>query len=107
MAPNHPAYIGVYEGDQESRDMAYHQGTVWPWLLEHFSSAYLKIHGSGGVSLINKLYKGFEEDMTICGIGTISEIYEGDPPHRPCGAISQAWSVAALLRMKRMIEKYK
>jgi len=107
LAPKNPAYIGIYEGDQNSRDLAYHQGTVWPWLLEHFSEAYLKIHGNSGVSFIKKLYKGFEEDMTVHGIGTISEIYDGDPPHRPEGAISQAWSVAALLRMRRLIDKYK
>jgi len=97
---------GVYEGKQESRDEAYHQGTVWPWLLEHFCATYLKIHKTSGLSLVKKLYYGFEEDMNVNGIGSVSEIYDGDPPHTGRGAISQAWSVAALLRIRRMIKNY-
>lgn len=107
LAPNHPSYIGIYEGDQATRDNAYHQGTVWPWLLSFYAEGYLRIYEGSGVSAIKKLYKGFEEDMMINGIGTISEIYDGDPPHKAKGAISQAWSVAALLRMKKLIDKYK
>ena len=106
LAPKHPEYKGIYEGDQASRDYAYHQGTVWPWLLGHFAEGYLKIHEQSGVSLITKLYEGFKEDMKTHGIGTIPEIYDGDPPHRPKGAISQAWSVAEVIRMKTMIDKY-
>jgi predicted glycogen debranching enzyme len=106
LSPKNPAYIGVYEGNQESRDEAYHQGTVWPWLLEHFCTAYLKIHKQTGLSLVKKLYRGFEEEMNVNGIGSVSEIYDGDPPHLGRGAISQAWSVAALLRIRRMIKNY-
>ena len=86
---------------------SYHQGTVWPWLLGHFAEGYLRIHGSAGVGLIEKIYNGFEEDMVIHGIGSISEIYDGDPPHHPNGTVSQAWSVAELLRIKMMIEQFK
>lgn len=107
LAPNHQDYVGIYEGNQEQRDKAYHQGTVWPWLLGHFVEGYLKIHERSGVSFVEKLYKGFEDDMAYHGIGTISEIYDGDPPHRPNGAISQAWSVAEILRIKTLIDKYK
>ncbi len=106
LSPKNPAYKGVYEGNQESRDEAYHQGTVWPWLLEHFCEAYLQIHKQTGLSLVKKLYYGFEEEMNRKGIGSISEIYDGDPPHEGKGAISQAWSVAALLRIRRMIKNY-
>jgi len=106
LSPKNPAYKGVYEGKQEIRDEAYHQGTVWPWLLEHFCEAYLEIHKQSGLSLVKKLYYGFEEDMNVNGIGSISEIYDGDPPHAGKGAISQAWSVAALLRIRRMIKNY-
>ena len=107
LSPKNPNYKGIYEGDQKQRDAAYHQGTVWPWLLGHFAEAYLKIHGPQGIALIEQYYHGFEEVMTEAGIGTISEIYHGDPPHQAVGAISQAWSVAELLRMKHLIDKYK
>lgn len=106
LSPKNPAYKGVYAGNQESRDEAYHQGTVWPWLLEHFCEAYLEIHKHCGLSLVKKLYYGFEEEMNKNGIGSISEVYDGDPPHAGKGAISQAWSVAALLRIRRMIKNY-
>jgi predicted glycogen debranching enzyme len=107
LSPKNQNYKGTYEGDQKQRDAAYHQGTVWPWLLGHFAEAYLKTHGSQGVDLIKQLYHGFEEEMTEAGIGTISEIYNGDPPHQAVGAISQAWSVAELLRIKHLIDKFK
>lgn len=106
LSPKNPAYVGVYAGNQESRDEAYHQGTVWPWLLEHFCEAYLQIHKQSGLSMVKKIYDGFEEEMNRNGIGSISEIYDGDPPHSGRGAISQAWSVAALLRIRRMIKNY-
>ena len=107
LSPKDSRYVGVYEGDQEKRDSSYHQGTVWPWLLGHFCEGYLRIHGEEGLSLVEKLYNGFEEDMVIHGIGSISEIYDGDPPHRPNGTVSQAWSVSEILRMKMMIDHFK
>jgi predicted glycogen debranching enzyme len=106
LTPKNPAYKGSYIGDQAERDLAYHQGTVWPWLLGHFAEAYLKLHGKSGLGFIKNLFKGFEPAMTEHGIGTISEIYDGDPPHSPRGAISQAWSVAELLRMNWLIAQY-
>ncbi|HEY4788908.1 MAG TPA: amylo-alpha-1,6-glucosidase [Bacteroidales bacterium] len=106
LSPKHPNYKGIYEGSQENRDKAYHQGTVWPWLLEPYSRLYLKLYKQSGVSHIKKLIDGFEEEMTKQGIGTIAEIYNGDPPHHAKGAISQAWSVAALLQMFKMVEQY-
>ena len=104
LSPKNPNYKGVYEGNQEQRDMAYHQGTAWPWLLEHFCKAYLDIHKQTGLSFVKRIYMGFEEEMSVHGIGSVSEVYNGDPPHRGRGAISQAWSVAALLRIRRMIK---
>jgi predicted glycogen debranching enzyme len=106
LTPKNPAYKGVYFGDQAERDLAYHQGTVWPWLLGHFVEGYLKLHGKSGLSFIKSLFKGFESVMTEHGIGTISEIYDGDPPHQARGAISQAWSVAELLRINWLIKQY-
>jgi predicted glycogen debranching enzyme len=106
LTPKHPGYKSICSGDQAERDLAYHQGTVWPWLLGHFAEGYLKLYGKSGVSYIQSLYNGFESVMTEHGIGTISEIYDGDPPHAARGAISQAWSVAELLRIKWMLKEY-
>ncbi len=107
LSPNHPEYKGRYFGNQQQRDLAYHQGTVWPWLLGAFAEGMFRIHGKSALPLIEKIYQGFEEDMIVHGIGTISEIYDGDPPHNPNGAVSQAWSVAELLRIKLMIDQFK
>ncbi|MBM3403884.1 MAG: amylo-alpha-1,6-glucosidase [Bacteroidetes bacterium] len=106
LPPSHPDYKGTCFGDQPTRDLAYHQGTVWPWLLGHFAEGYLKLHGKGGLDFIKCLYAGFGAVMSEHGIGTISEIYDGDPPHSARGAISQAWSVAELLRMNHLIRMY-
>lgn len=105
LSPHHPDYIGKYTGDQSERDRTLHQGTVWPWLLGHFSEAWLRIYGDSGSSLIEDLLYGFEETMREDGIGTISELYDGNPPHKGGGAISQAWSVAELLRIFGMLER--
>lgn len=106
LSPEDVEYKGFYYGDQATRDKAYHQGTVWPWLIGHYTEAYLKIHGKGGLSHIEKLYRGFEEEMFENGIGTISEVFDGDPPYRADGAISQAWSVAEVIRMGSIIKQY-
>ena len=106
LSPEDSNYKGGYEGSQEQRDSAYHQGTVWPWLLEGFCAGWLRIHKKSGVAYIKNLLLGFEDEMSQHGIGSISEIYNGDPPHQAKGTISQAWSVAALLQMFKMIEKY-
>jgi predicted glycogen debranching enzyme len=106
LSPKNPGYKGVYEGDQATRDAIYHQGTVWPWLLEHYCNGYLKLRKQSGISHVQKILNGFEEEMTLHGIGTISEIYNGDPPHQGKGTISQAWSVSALLQIWKMIEQF-
>ena len=105
LSPKNPQYKGRYEGNQAKRDAAYHQGVAWPWLMGSFSEAYLKLHGEKGKTFIKKLYQGFEEEMTEAGIGTISEVYNGDPSYRGGGAISQAWSVSELLRIKWMLDQ--
>ncbi len=106
LAPKNIAYKGIYYGNQQVRDEAYHQGTVFPWLLGHFAEAYLRLFGKSGITYIKSLYSGFEEVMTEHGIGTISEVYDGDPPHKPGGAISQAWSVAELMRIHLLMREY-
>ena len=106
LTPKSPIYKGSYFGNQAEREAAYHQGSVSPWLLGHFVEGYLKIHGKSGMSLIKSLFEGFEPVMNEHGIGTISELYDGDPPHIGRGAISQASSVAELLRIGYLIRKY-
>jgi predicted glycogen debranching enzyme len=105
LSPKNLNYKGIYKGTQEQRDLAYHQGTVWPWLLEHFCEAYMNLHKESGIGFLESLINGFEPVITELGIGTIPEIFDGDPPHRARGAISQAWSVAAMLRIIERYEK--
>ncbi|HRH66681.1 MAG TPA: amylo-alpha-1,6-glucosidase, partial [Bacteroidia bacterium] len=106
LSPKSPEYKGVYFGDQKTRDRAYHQGTVWPWLLGHFAEGYLKLHGKNGIPFIRHLYEGFGPTLMEHGMSTISEVFDGDPPHRAEGAISQAWSVAEILRINYLLNKY-
>jgi len=106
LSPKSPVYKGSYTGDITEREQAYHQGTVWPWLLGHFADGYLKIHGKSGLSFIKGIFEGFEPVLTEYGIGTISEIYDGDPPFTPRGAISHAGSVAEILRIAWLIKQY-
>jgi glycogen debranching enzyme len=95
-----PGYRGRYEGNQYSRDSAYHQGTVWPWLLGPFVSAYVRVNGGTAQSRARArdLLRGIEQHLTESGLGQISEIFDGDAPHHPRGCFAQAWSVAEVLR---------
>ena len=106
LSPRNPLYQGHYGGDQPTRDRAYHQGTVWPWLLEHYVKACFDMHGKDFLPEAKDMLKNFEEDISVSGIASINEIYDGDPPHHPRGAVSQAWSVGAVLRINEMIERY-
>jgi len=105
LSPSDEGYKGIYCGDQATRDNAYHQGTVWPWLIGPFCDGWLRVYGESGVARVRKLIMGFEETLTEAGISTVSEIYDGDPPHSPRGAISQAWSVGEILRIFTLLEK--
>ena len=106
LSPKNVYYKGVYAGNQEKRDRAYHQGTVWPWLLGHFCEGYLKLHKKSSVGKIRKWIYSLEDEMSNHGIGSIAEIYDGDPPHKSRGAISQAWSVAEILRTMQLLEEF-
>jgi predicted glycogen debranching enzyme len=96
LAPDHPDYRGIYGGDIPSRDSAYHQGTVWSWLIGAFVAAHLRVYGdkTAARSFLMPLLSHLRDH----GIGSISEIFDGDPPHRPRGCIAQAWGVAEVLR---------
>ena len=107
LSPQNPLYVGRYEGDQPTRDRAYHQGTVWVWPLEHYVQANFDLFGKSFIPQAEEILTGFDEDISSYGIGSIAEIYDGDPPHAQRGAISQAWSVGALLRIEEMIQTYR
>jgi predicted glycogen debranching enzyme len=104
LSPGNARYKGTYKGNQEERDNAYHQGTVWPWLYGPFCEGWLRVYGKQGVQKVKKLIFGLEAVMSEHGISTISEIHDGDPPHSPQGAISQAWSVGEVLRIMELLE---
>jgi glycogen debranching enzyme len=102
LARNEPRYTGMYVGDRLSRDHAYHNGTVWPWLLGPFVTAFLKVKGQGELwleyALKNFLQPLFTQQTFEAGLGTLSEIFDGDEPYAPRGCAAQAWSVAEPLR---------
>ena len=106
LSPSNGLYKGICAGNHEERDSTYHQGSVWPWLAGPFCEGWLKVYGKQGVPKVRKLIYGFEEVMNEHGVSTISEVYDGDPPHSPRGAISQAWSVGEILRIIMMLENY-
>lgn len=107
LSPEDSRYKGIYFGDAYARDSAFHQGTAWVWPLGLFADAWLKVYGKDAVGYIKEIYKAFEETMVENGIGTVSEVYDGDPPHIAGGAISYAPSVAELLRIGHMTGAFK
>jgi predicted glycogen debranching enzyme len=102
LARSDPRYKGVYVGDRRSRDQAYHNGSVWPWLLGPFVTAFLKTKGHGEFrleyALRTFLLPLFTQQIFEAGLGTLSEIFDGDAPHAPRGCVAQAWSAAEPLR---------
>jgi glycogen debranching enzyme len=97
LAPGHPDYKPKYYGDLRSRDAAYHQGTVWAWLIGPFVDAWLKVH-PGDYTGARRLLDGFDAHLSEACVGSISEIFDADAPYVPRGCIAQAWSVAEVLR---------
>ena len=100
LAPGSPSYHGRCAGDQRARDMAYHQGTVWPWLIGPFVTAYVKVRGSSaaGRQEARAFIDPFRDHLQKAGLGSISETADGDFPFTPRGCPAQAWSVAEVLR---------
>ncbi len=102
LARSDPRYVGVYAGVRRSRDRAYHNGTVWPWLLGPFTTAFLRVKDctelARGNVLKNFLMPFFMKQVFESGLGTLSEIFDGDSPHKPRGCVAQAWSIAEPLR---------
>jgi len=102
LSDDDPLYRGKYQGDWAKRDNAYHNGTVWLWLLGPFVRGFLKLRNHEAewrsFAFKNFLQPAFQEEIFRAGLGTVSEIFDGDPPHEPNGCIAQAWSVAEPLR---------
>jgi predicted glycogen debranching enzyme len=96
LSPRDPAYQGRYAGDAGARDGAYHQGTVWPWLLGPFALAHHRVFGDARAALA--VLDPLRDHLDEYGIGSIAELFDGDAPHAPHGCIAQAWSVAEPLR---------
>ncbi len=96
LSPKDPRYQPHYGGDQRARDGAYHMGMVWPWLLGPYLDAYRRVYGDRDEA--RRLLRPFVDHLSTAGLGSISEIFEAEPPFRPVGCIAQAWSVAELLR---------
>ncbi len=97
LSPDDPSYQPTYHGDRRTRDGAYHQGTVWPWLIGPFIDAWLKLHPKEKAEA-RKFLARFPEEMNRAGMGTLPEIYDAEEPHIPRGCIAQAWSIAEVLR---------
>jgi predicted glycogen debranching enzyme len=104
LAPSDPHYQGRYGGGVQARDGAYHQGTVWPFLMGIYFDAVIRLHGEEGKAAAREWLGAFAPHLEEAGLGTISEVFDGDPPHRPGGAVAQAWSVAELLRIAKKLD---
>jgi glycogen debranching enzyme len=103
LDPADPEYQGCYDGGPVDRDGAYHQGTVWPWLMGAFIDAYLAAFGQtpDTIEMCRDLIRGFDKESARRGcIGSIAEIYDGDEPRYPRGCPAQAWSVAEIARVR-------
>jgi len=103
LSPEDSGYVGLYSGDRRARDAAYHQGTVWPWLIGPFVEAWLRVRGNTQQARLEareRFLPPFESHLRQAGLGHISEIADADPPHTPRGCPFQAWSLGEFLRMK-------
>ena len=107
LSPHNPLYRGSQEGTHAERDFAGKNGSVWPWLLSFYARACFDINGDKFLPAAEELLEGFEEEYQTYGIGSIAELFDADPPFAPRGAISQAWSVAAVLDIYAMIRARK
>lgn len=107
LSPRNEAYRGVYEGSQIDRDLAYHQGCAFPDLLAPYIDVCFRMMGPAFRNRANYLVEGFFEDISKHGVGAFSELYDGDPPHEPHGAIASAMSTAALLRIEYIMDQYR
>ncbi|MBN1650045.1 MAG: glycogen debranching enzyme family protein [Bacteroidales bacterium] len=105
LSPKNPKYKSKYEGNIEIRDNSYHNGAVWPWLLSPYADVLTSLYDKSAMADLQMIVDRFEGVMAEHGIGSVSELYNGDPPFEGKGGVSQAWSVAALLSLMHILEK--
>jgi glycogen debranching enzyme len=103
LSPDEAAYVADYSGDSWRRDSCYHQGPAWCWLSGAFAEAHFRVHGDAALAL--SFLAPFVDHLRDAGLGSISELVDGDPPHLPRGCIAQAWSVAEVLRVWRLLAR--
>ena len=106
LSPKSGGYNPIYVGPQTQRDYAYHQGTAWPWLGGFYMEACLKLYKRSRLSFIERQLVGYEDEMDYHALGTISELFDGNPPFHGRGAMSFAMNVAEILRTLQLIDKY-
>jgi len=106
LSPKSEGYKPYYVGPQVERDYAYHNGAAWPWLFGAYLEAYLKIFKNSGISFVERMLIGFEEEMKMHCIGTVSELFDGNPPFTGRGAISFAMNVGGILKVLKLLEAY-
>ncbi len=106
LSPKSGYYQAGYYGNEIERSYAYHNGTVWPWLIGAFAEAYLKIHRQSGLSFLERMTIGFESEMSELCIGTLNELFDGNPPFKGHGAISFAMNVAEILRTLKLLKDF-
>jgi len=106
LSPQSEGYHPYYTGKQEDRDLAYHQGTAWPWLLGFYLEAYMRLYQLSGISFVERMLIGLDDEMNLHCIGTLSELFDGNPPFQSRGAISFAMNVAAILRVLKLLESF-
>lgn len=107
LSPRDEKYKGVYEGSQIDRDLSYQQGSAWVFLIEYYVAVGFKLYGPAFYKKAEWLVEGFYEDLSKHGVGAFSELYDGDPPQEPHGAVASALSTAALLAVDYMMSKHK
>ena len=106
LAPDDSDYRPAHRGNAYERDSAYHQGTVWAWLMGPFVDAYLNAFGESeeNCRYLKSLFEGFRQHLSEAMLGSISEIFDAEPPHTPRGCAAQAWSVAEVLRAYQKLQ---
>ena len=106
LSPKSGGYNPNYVGPQSQRDYAYHQGTAWPWLAGFYFEAYLRIYKMSGLGFVERQLIGYEDELTSHCIGSIPELFDGNPPFKGRGAISFAMNIAEILRTLYLLSKY-
>ena len=106
LSPKSGGYNPMYVGPQAQRDYAYHQGTAWPWLAGFYMEACLKVYGRSRVGFVERQLVGYEEELFYHCIGTLPEVFDGNPPFHGRGAMSFAMNVAEIMRVVKLLDKY-